>query len=239
MSSGTRQDFESFVAFADAYSLGCIADDIVKAAKLKLAHTQFLAWLTVAAELLASSGSVSSTFYASYGDNGRHYLGEVVSDCSEFVMCVLQGLCRAAGGTLRSGIESYLKTFSALEQPLILNRTSVPAVFDDAAGTAFFGTVVGKRVLTELKGAYGQLNLYVHTATSAQMFGASAIGSFPCWSEKNEELVDLFVRVVRLFSYGLVGSRRDLFDRFDHRNKIIVNRSMTRLQRRSAMGIGE
>jgi hypothetical protein len=130
-----------------------------------------------------------------------------------------------------------LKAFSAVEQPLILERTSVPAVFNDAAGAAFFTTPVGKKVLADLKGLYGELNSYVHTVTTAQMFGALAVGSFPHWSEKNERLTELFVRTVRLFLYGVVGSRRDFFDQFDHRNKVIVNRSMTRQQRRSAMGL--
>lgn len=239
MNVATRQDFGEFLAYINSYSLSGVGNDPSKVAHIRLAHAQFLALLTVAAEFLSTSGSVTEVFQAAYGESGRRYFGEVISDCSEFIMCVLQGLCRSAGGTLRSGIESYLKAFSAIEQPLILQRTSVPAVFDDAAGTVFFTTTVGKRVLSDLKGLYGELNAYVHTVTSAQMFGALAIGSFPHWSDKNEKLVELFVRTIRLFLYGMVGSRRDLFDQFDHRNKVIVNRSMTRQQRRSAMGLDE
>ncbi|WP_424682710.1 hypothetical protein [Frateuria sp. YIM B11624] len=239
MNTATKQDFGTFLSYIDGYSLSAIGHDAVKVAHVRLAHAQFLALLTIAAELLSVSGSVSGEFESSYGEHGKRYFGEVVSDCSEFVMCVLQGLCRSSGGTLRSGIESYLKAFSAVEQPLILQRTSVPDVFNDAVGTSFFSTIVGKKVLSDLKVVYGELNFYVHTVSSAQMFGASAAGSFPRWSDKNERLIELFVRTVRLFLYGVMGARRDFYDRFDHRNKVIVNRSMTRQQRRSAMGVDD
>ena len=239
MNAAIKQDFGAFLDYVNNYSLASVGDDPGRVAHARLAHAQLLALLTVAAELLSDSGSVHDEFESAYGEPGERYLGEVVSDCSEFVMCVLQGLCRSAGGTLRSAIESYLKAFSAIEQPLILQRTSVPDVFNDAAGTAFFSTAVGKAVLADLKTVYGDLNYYVHTVTQAQMFGALAVGSFPRWSEKNERLIELFVRTVRLFLYGAVGARRDFFDQFDHRNKVIVNRAMTRQQRRSALGVDE
>lgn len=241
MNAATKQDFGAFLAYIDSYSLSGVGGDPDKVAHVRLAHAQFLALLTVAAELLSDSdsSSVRDEFESSYGEPGKRYFGEVVSDCSEFVMCVLQGLCRSAGGTLRSAIESYLKALSAVEQPLILQRTSVPDVFNDAAGTAFFSTAVGKKVLADLKTVYGELNFYVHTVSQAQMFGALAVGSFPRWSDKNERLIELFVRTVRLFLYGMVGARRDFFDQFDHRNKVVVNRSMTRQQRRSAMGVDD
>lgn len=239
MNVPNKHDFGEFLAFVDSYSLSSVGSDPSKVAQVRLAHTQFLALLTLAAEIVSSSGSVRDEFDSQYGEPGERYFGEVVSDCAEFVMCVLQGLCRSAGGTLRSAIESYLKAFSAAEQPLILQRTSVPDIFNDASGTAFFSSATGKKVLADLKIVYGELNYYVHTVTEAQMFGALAVGSFPRWSDKNTKLIELFVRTVRLFLYGVVGSRRDFFDQFDHRNKVIVNRSMTRQQRRSAMGVDE
>lgn len=234
-----KKDFAEFIAFVDSYSLSSVGSDPAKVAHVRLAHTQFLALLTMAGEVLSNAGSVCDEFESLYREPGKRYLGEVVSDCAEFVMCVMQGLCRSAAGTLRSAIESYLKAFSAAEQPLILQRTSVPDVFSDAGGTVFFSTAVGKKVLGDLRAVYGELNYYVHTVTEDQMFGALAIGSFPRWSGKNAKLVDLFVRTVRLFLCGVVGSRRDFFDQFDHRNKVIVSRSMTRLQRRFAMGVDD
>lgn len=237
MNAAVKQDFGAFLDYIDKYSMSSIAGDPGRVAHARLTHAQLLALLTAAAELLSDSGSVHDEFELSYGDPGKRYLGEVVSDCSEFVMCVLQGLCRSAGGTLRSAIESYLKAFSAVEQPLILQRTSVPDVFNDAAGTTFFSAPIGKAVLADFKAVYGELNYYVHTVSQAHMFGALAVGSFPRWSDKNERLIELFIRTVRLFLYGIVGARRDFFDQFDHRNKVIVNRSMTRQQRRSALGV--
>jgi len=239
MNVASRHDFGAFVDFVKGFSLGEIASDAEKLAVVRQGHAQFLALLTTTSEMLSASGSAKDEFFASYGQSGAQYLGEVVSDCSEFVMCILVGLYRSGGGTLRSCIESYLKAFSAAEQPLILQRTSVPDVFNDAATVTFFSSDIGKKVLAELRGVYGDLNSYVHTVTEEHMFGALAIGSFPRWSEKNGRLIELFIRVVRLFLYGIVGCRRDLYDRFDHRNKVITNRAMTRLQRRSAMGVDD
>ena len=234
-----RQDFAEFLKFVSDFSLHDVAADNSKAAEIRKAHAQFFSLLTASAELASDSGSVRQEFMNAYAQPGKDYLGEVVSDCAEFIMCVLLGLFRAAGGTLRSAIESYLKAFSAKEQPLILKRTSVPEVFNDAAGVAFFSSPIGKRVIADLKGIYGDLNSYVHTVSETHMFGANAIGAFPCWSENNVRLVGIFVRVVRLFLYGIVGSRRDLYDRFDHRNKVVANRAMTRSQRRFAMGVDD
>ncbi|NDP47192.1 MAG: hypothetical protein GZ085_02150 [Sulfuriferula multivorans] len=239
MNISARQDFGEFVAFINTFSLNEVAGNPEKVAVIRQAHAQFLALLTAAGELLSDSGSVQHDFSGSYGDTGERYLGEVVSDCSEFIMCVLLGMYRSAGGTLRSAIESYLKAFSAMEQPLILQRTSVPEVFNDATGVGFFSSRIGKSVIADLKGIYGELNAYVHTVSPDYMFGALAVGSFPSWSDKSIELVKIFVRAVRLFLYGVVGTRRDLYDRFDHRNKVISNRAMTRWQRRSAMGVDD
>lgn len=239
MSAIARQDFSEFLAYIGTLSVESITLDDEKTAEVRRAHAQFLALLTTVGELASDIGSAKMEFNDDYGETGKKYLREVASDSSEFIMCVLFGLCRSAGGTLRSAIESYLKAFSASEKPLILQRNSVPDVFNDAAGVTFFSSKIGKSVIADLKGIYGNLNAYVHTVSDDHMFGAIAIGSFPRWSEKNVELVVLFIRVVRLFLFGIVGTRRDLYDRFDYRNKVIVNRAMTRSQRRSAMGVDE
>jgi hypothetical protein len=239
MNTIARPDFADFLEFLNHFSLIEVTNDHAKSAELRKAHAQFLALLTAAGELVSDGGSVRHEFLLNYAQSGKSYLGEVVSDSSEFIMCLLLGLCRSGGGALRSAIESYLKAFSANEQPLVLKRTSVPDVFDDAAGVAFFSSRIGKSVIGDLKGIYGELNAYVHTVSGTHMFGANAIGSFPRWSNDNVRLVEIFVRVIRLFLYGIVGSRRDLYDRFDHRNKVITNRAMTRVQRRSAMGVDD
>lgn len=239
MNAIARQDFSEFLEFIKTLSIESVTHDDGKVAEIRKAHAQFLALLTTVGELVSDIGSAKIEFNDDYAEVGQKYLSEVVSDSSEFIMCVLLGLCRSSGGTLRSAIESYLKAFSAKEQPLILQRTSVPDVFNDAAGVKFFSSEIGQIVIAGLKGIYGDLNAYVHTISDDHMFGAIAIGSFPRWSNKNVKLVGLFIRVVRLFLYGIVGTRRDLYDRFDHRNKAITNRALTRLQRRSAMGVDE
>lgn len=239
MNAIARQDFSEFIEFARAFSIREVMDDPGKVAEIRKAHGQFLALLTSVGELTTDAGSVSMEFLADYLDEGKNYLGEVVSDSSEFMVCVLLGLCRSGGGTLRSAIESYVKAFSAKEQPLILRRTSVPDVFNDAAGVSFFSSVIGRTVLAELRGVYSELNAYVHTVSNDQMFGVIAVGSFPRWSDNNVKLIGFFVRVTRLFLYGMTGVRRDFYDRFDHRNKVVVNRAMTRQQRRSAMGVDD
>jgi hypothetical protein len=239
MNAIVRQDFSQFLEFIETLSIEIVTNDDKKVAEIRKAHAQFLALLTTVGELVYDSGSAKIEFSNDYAEIGKKYLSEVVSDSSEFIMCVILGLCRSSGGTLRSAIESYLKAFSANEQPLILQRTSVPEVFNDAAGVTFFASKIGKIVIADLKGIYGELNAYVHTVSDDHMFGAIAIGSFPHWSDKNVKLVSLFIRVIRLFLYGILGNRRDLYDRFDHRNKVIANRAMTRTQRRSAMGVDE
>lgn len=239
MSKTANPDFSEFINFTGALSLRSVSDDPAKITEIRKAHTQFLALLTTTGELLSEEGPVRQEFYGSYAQSGIDYLSEVVSDSSEFIMCVLLGLYRSAGGTLRSSIESYLKAFSANEQPLILRRTSVPEVFSDAAGGSFFSSKVGMEVVSELKGIYGSLNAYVHTISEDHMFGALAVGSFPRWSDKSVDLIGIFIRTIRLFLYGVIGGRRDLYDRFDHRNKLIANRAMTRLQRRSALGVDD
>lgn len=239
MNAIARQDFSEFLEFIRTLSIESVTHDDGKVAEIRKAHAQFLALLTTVGELVSDIGSARIEFNENYAEVGQKYLSEVVSDSSEFIMCVLLGLCRSSGGTLRSAIESYLKAFSAKEQPLILQRTSVPEVFNDAAGVTFFSSKIGKIVIAELKGIYSDLNAYVHTISDDHMFGAIAIGSFPRWSNKNVKLLGLFIRIVRIFLYGIVGTRRDLYDRFDHRNKVITNRAMTRLQRRSAMGVDE
>lgn len=235
----SQQDYAAFCGFIDEFSLHLIACDVSALATVKLVHGKYLALLAAWGEMLSESGAVAEAFSQAYGNIGKDYLREVGSDCSEFVMCALIGLYRSAGGTLRSSIESYMKALSAKEQPEILKRTSVPDVFADAAKASFFSTKVGKQVISELRGVYNDLNAYVHTVSAAQMFAVGAVGGFPRWSGASAELVDLFSRVVRLFLYGILGSRRDLFDQFDYRNKVIVNRALTRVQRRAALGVDD
>jgi len=239
MNKNAHEDFSEFLDFARTLSLKEISDDPKKAPELRRAHAQFLALLTTAGEFLSEAGTAKQEFLNLFGAPGEKYLKEVVSDCSEFIMCILLGLHRSAGGTLRSAIESYLKAFSANEQPLILQRTSVPEVFNDAADVGFFSSTVGPAAISELKAVYGNLNAYVHTVSDDHMFGALAIGSFPRWSDKSIELIVIFIRVIRLFLYGIVGARRDLYDGFDYRNKMIISRAMTKAQRRSALGVDD
>ena len=209
MNAAARQDFSDFLEFVKTLSIESATRDETKVAEIRKAHTQFLALLTATGELVADGGSARGQFDDSYAEAGRNYLSEVVSDSSEFIMCVLLGLHRSAGGTLRSAIESYLKAFSAKEQPLILRRTSVPEVFNDAASVTFFSTVIGKSVIGELKQIYSELNGYVHTVSDTHMFGAIAVGSFPRWSDKSVKIIGLFTLTIRLFLYGIVGTRRD------------------------------
>ncbi|MBB3842742.1 hypothetical protein [Xanthomonas arboricola] len=239
MNTIAQQDFSEFLNFIKTLSIERVTHDDETVAEIRKAHVQFLALLTTVGELISDIGSAKNQFDDDYAEVGKKYLSEVISDSSEFIICMLIGLHRSSGGTLRSAIESYLKAFSSKEKPLILQRTSVPEVFNDAEGATFFSSKIGKRVIADLKGIYNELNAYVHTVSDNHMFGAIAIGSFPRWSDKNVKLAGLFIRVIRLFLYGIVGTRRDLYDRFDHRNKVITNRAMTRLQRRSAMGIDE
>lgn len=239
MSTATKEDFTDFCDYLRSFSLRDALDQPEKSTHLRLAHAKFLALLSAFGEMLSDSGTARSTFSDSYGLSGENYLREVISDCSEFIICIVLGLNRAAGGTLRSAIESYLKTFSAHEAPQILERSSVPQVFSDAATAQYFSTRKGRETLASLKVSYAELNAFVHTTSAEHMFKAPAVGKFPRWSEKNVGLIEIFVRVVRLFLYCLVGSRKDIYDNFDYRNKVIVNRAMTRPQRRSALGVDD
>ncbi|MBL8309008.1 MAG: hypothetical protein JNL19_01160 [Burkholderiales bacterium] len=239
MNSTSSGDFGELVLFLRAFSLQAITDDSVRLAALKRAHKQFLAILTVASELMDNSSVVGKKFAVIYGQPGAAYLGEVVSDCSEFMMSLVLGMHRSAGGTLRSAIESYLKAFSAVQVPEILTRTSVPQVFADAENSAMFTAGVGKEGIAELKGYYSQLNSFVHTVSAQHMFSALAIGSFPRWPATTDTLVETFTKVTRVFIWTIVGMRRDLYDQFDHRNKAIAVQAMTRVQRRRALGVDD
>lgn len=239
MSIITNQDFKNFLNFIENFSLEITLADQASHPSLKNAHRIFLALLTVNSELLSDSNNLQTKFLEIYGEEGKNYLTEVASDCSEFIMCILLGLYRSAGGTLRSAIESYFKAFSANEQPLILKRKSVPDVFNDASTVTFFSSPLGKSTADGLKSEYKKLNAYVHTVSADHMFASQTIGDFPKWSQKNVELIAIFINVLRLFIYGIISTRRDMYDIFDHRNKAIVTEALTKKQRRSALGVDD
>ena len=131
------------------------------------------------------------------------------SDCSEFVLAVASGMFRSASATLRASIESFCKSMSLSQHPEILNQTSVPQVFDIAAGSSFFKHSIAAQGLGELKAIYASLNHYVHTVGLPNIFGAHSAGTFPYMSKISTELSDLFVRTVRAFLSAFVGSRMD------------------------------
>lgn len=233
--SPSASDFKDFVAHLRAERLGGALEPKPRQAVIRRAHAQYLALIALTGELVHGHAGIERE----YGDAGVSYLKEVVSDCSEFMICNAVGLHRAAGGVLRSAIESYLKAFAVAEVPTVLSRTSVPEVFNDASTAAFFKSGVGPDLVAQLKAVYKSLNSYVHTVDEQHMFGAEAIGVYPIWSDKSEALVEKFVLVVRFFLYGAVAQRRDLYDQFDHRNKVLINRAMTRPQRRKALGVDD
>lgn len=238
MRSIVNQDFKDFSKFIEDFSLREITTNQDKIKTIRKAHTVFLALLTTTAELIAAPSSPNTQeFLKSYSSFGKDYLSEVISDCSEFIMCALLGMPRSAGGTLRSSIESYMKTFSASECPDILKRTSVPAVFNDASKVFFFSSDIGKHILTSLKTEYTHLNSYVHTVSVDHMFGANALGVFPRWEQENSNLIEAFIRIARFFILGVICSRKDLYVKFDHRNKQIITNALTRSQRATLMAI--
>lgn len=236
MSREVSEDFGKLVSFFENYSYAELLSDSTYVAPLKIVHRHHLALMTVLAELTSDESQLANEFVGTYGEHGRRYLIEVGSDCSEHIVAAASGLFRAAGATLRSSIESFCKALSVKEFPDILTQTSVPKVFEIAESSTLFSTELGAQALSALKGIYADLNHFVHTVASPNILGAHSAGKFPYMSENTGVMSELFSRVVREFLMVIVGGRRDLFDQFDHRNKVIVASSLTRPQRRLVFG---
>lgn len=236
MSRESVDDLQALLGFLERYTFADLlqADNFV--AWLKLMHKHHLALLTTIAELTSTESDLNSSFVDSYGEQGRQYLIEVGSDCSEHLLTVASGCYRAGATTLRASIESFAKAFSALEAPEVLEQTSVYKVFDIAKECAFFKSTTAEAALEALRGVYVELNHFAHTVGPSNIFGAHSAGAFPIMSQVNDDMAKLFARAVRGFISALIGTRRDLYDRFDHRNKLIVASSLTRAQRRTVFG---
>lgn len=236
MSRVVREDFSQFTIYLSKFSFAGLLSDAAYISELKAAHGKLLALSALVAELRHEAGAAASTFSVDYTDCGGDYLGEVLSDCSESLMCIAMGANRAGAAALRSAIESFAKTFSIAEQPSVLTRTSVPEVFSVAAGCGFFEHNVARNAFTSLRSSYADLNQFVHTVSSESMFAVLAVGNFPKYDANTAVMVENFVRVVRYFILAMVAARRDLYDQFDHRNKEVIAAALKRDQRRIALG---
>lgn len=237
MSRYVTEDFARLVAFLEQFRFDQLLADAEYIARLRGAHSKLLALVTVAAELRHEDGLATEGFLRSYGAQGDQYLGEVVSDCTESLLCLAQGCNRAAVGALRSSIESFAKAFAVQRSPQILTCTSVPEVFTIAGAAEFFTDDVASAAFAELKNVYSQLNLFVHTVGAANMFGIPAVGTLPCHDALAAQLLEVYGKTVRLFLLAIIGARRDLYDAFDHRNKEIAFWALTRDQRRLVFGV--
>ena len=236
MSRLIREDFAEFIAFLNVFDFSALIKNDDYIALMRASHAKLLGLLAMVSELRHEDGSAAPTFLDDYLPDGSLYLGEVLSDCSEALMCIALGCNRAAAGALRSAIESFAKAFALGESPEILHCTSVPEVFGFASGSSFFSHEVAARAFSDLRSIYSELNLFVHTVAPGNMFSVPAVGHFPRYQASSTELVGLFVRTVRLFLLCGVSARRDLFDAFDHRNRDVIVAALTKDQRRLAFG---
>lgn len=231
-----REDFSEFKSFLGSFTFSEPLKNDAYVAAIKAAHGKFLALLAMVGELDHSDGAAHEFFVRDYSEHGSQYLSEALSDCAESLICISIGANRAGSCCLRSAIESYSKAMALSEAPSILTCTSVPEVFSLAGASAFFSGSVSNASLAQLRSAYSELNRFVHTAASGHMFGVPAVGQFPSYTAHTTALSRIYARVIRLFLLGFVGARRDLFDRFDHRNRDLIIAALTRDQRRLALG---
>lgn len=236
MSRLVKEDFSEFVAFLASFNFAGPLADAGFIAALKAAHGRFLALLTLLGEVDDKESVVHTVFVEDYTEHGLAYLREVLSDCAESLMCIALGANRAGACSIRSAIESFSKAFTLADAPEVLTRTSVPDVFQLASEAPFFVNGVPEKAFADLRAAYGGLNSFVHTVAPGYMFSVPAVGQFPSFTAHTVALSDAYSRVVRLMLLAFIGARRDLFDRFDHRNRDLIVSALTRDQRRLALG---
>jgi hypothetical protein len=231
-----KEDFSEFESFLSSFSFSAPLASAPYMAAIKLMHGKFLALLALVGELNHTDGAAHELFIGDYSERGSHYLGEVLSDCAESLICIAIGASRAGACSMRSAIESFSKAMSLAEMPDVLTCTSVPEVFSLSGAGVFFSGPTANAAFLNLKSAYSELNRFVHTVSPESMFGVPAVGQFPSYTKSTTALSNRYARIVRLFLLAFVGARRDLFDQFDHRNRDLITAALTRDQRRLALG---
>lgn len=237
MSREIEKDFKSLQAFISIYNLNSVSDLPEFNSLLKKLHQKYLA-------LLVFQSEIESLRKGNYNEDELPsskqivFLFESLSDLGQSIFCWTHGAYKASRVMLRSSIENLVKGLACDQFPDILTEKSLYAVFDIAKQTDFFLSKNGVNIFSELRSKYSDLCKDVHTATTANLSGVSAMNYFPTFKEeKAKESADILILVMKQIISVFCLSYNSAFHSMHHSNRGILFKNIPGKYRKSVQNI--
>jgi hypothetical protein len=214
MSRLADKDFARLVTFLDEYRMSDSFKSNNRKQLIRRGHKHCLAALQVwsIAEHLAKNETLlikGATFAPASSQLDQ--LSECFSDITSSFFSALHGLYKPAHMSLRSAIETFIRSIAGLFSVEAANTTSVYRLFELARDCEPFSGAA-KLHFETLHHQYGQLCNFTHSATPAHMIKNHALSNFPKHgTEHMREWVRHYEATIRAIMSILVFSNRDVY----------------------------
>ena len=183
MTREIKADFQDLIEFIKSYELHTFLQNDYFTL-LKPVHKKFFSLMTITVEIEFNTPKLDIL-----PNEGLVYLKESVSDIGQTLFCWIHGLYKPSNLLLRSGIETFIKSLSSIEEPNILYEKSVYKVFEIAKNTSFFSSELGNYYFGKLYFIYKELCKIVHSAGLSTMSQITALNTFPNFSFDHASLI--------------------------------------------------
>jgi hypothetical protein len=222
MTRETKADLQKLQEFINGYTLTGLSKQKDFGAILPKLHSSYLALLIFSAELDEHCNKINSQFseIPLPSPKEKEYLDESISDIGQSLFCWIHGCYKGARVLLRSSIETFSKGLCCASDPQVLTLKRVHDVFEVCSKSIPVSSEPNSSIFDELVQKYGDLCVYVHTASSETMDSVSSISHFPAFKKSDakataDSMVYVTSRMLVIMSVRFNG----VFHYMHHRNR--------------------
>lgn len=219
MTRECKADFKKLEDYISNYSISENLDKesyVMSARKMHKIYFSLMNWH-------AEYKEQKDFFSSEYSDNPEIILrlSESVSDIGSSQFNWLNGSYKTSRVMLRSAIENFIRSVSAIEDNSQLTEKSVYKVFDKANNiTIFKSSDTINKAYQNLHSKYIELCKDTHTASLSNMEQITSLADYPKYMEEKSNLTrEIFIVVVKDMLIILCLCFNGLYHKIHHRNK--------------------
>jgi len=229
MTRECKADFVELKKFIEHYRISKYLENAAYLESLKNMHKVYFSMVNWNAEMEHRR----KDFLLLYNDSSVgivRRISESVSDMGASLFNWMNGSNKTARVMMRSAIENFIRSISAIDNKSQLTEKNVYSMFEKAGGSAMLNSKPAiKKSYMQLHSDYKTLCKDTHTTTFTNMEQLSSLAGLPGFTKnKAETSKEIYVRIAKNISgiYCLVFS--EFFHSMHHRNKENILHSLAK-----------
>lgn len=219
MTRECKADFNKLEEYISNYSISDNLDQESYVISVRKMHKTYFSLMNWHAEYKEQK----DFFSEKYSNNPEIILriSETVSDIGSAQFNWLNGSYKTSRVMLRSAIENFIRSISAIEDDSQLTEKSVYKVFDKANSIATFkSSDTINKAYHDLHSKYVELCQDTHTASLSNMEHITSLADYPKYAEEKSNLTrEIFITIVKDMLIILCLCFNSLYHKMHRRNK--------------------